>query len=110
MANSSSESPKTTTQNSTPTPAEHSTVNTIWISIAIVVIILALFVAFVAQNAQDVTVHFLWMNGTISLALALIIATLVGVIITFIVGSIRIWQLSHKKSRSQSQKEPIENL
>lgn len=89
----------------TDTQTERSKVNTVWISIAVVVIILALFVTFVAQNAQAVTVHFLWLNGTISLALALIIATLVGAIITFTVGSIRIWQLSHKNKSTDKPKD-----
>lgn len=102
MAKTSPNLPKTTADNPTTTQSEHSKVNTVWISIAVVVIILALFVTFVAQNAQDVTVHFLWLNGTISLALALIIATLVGAVITFIVGSIRIWQLSHKNNQAKS--------
>lgn len=101
MANTPADSNKSTASMSKD---EHSAINTVWISIACVVIILALFVTFVAQNAQDVTVHFLWMNGTISLALALIIATLVGAIITFIIGSIRIWQLSHKNSKPKTQK------
>ncbi len=85
------------------TLAEHSKVNTVWISIAFVVVLLALFVAFVAQNAQNVTVHFLWLNGTISLALALIIATLVGAVTTFIIGSIRIWQLNRKNTQTTNQ-------
>jgi len=102
MANPQSGSQKKNDHTSSQT--EHSKINTVWVSIAFVVVILALFVTFVAQNAQDVTIHFLWMDGTISLALALIIATLVGVVITFIIGSIRIWQLSHK------DKEKPENL
>jgi len=103
MANTQPDSQKTNT-NAPVTPIEHSKVNTVWISIAVAVIILALFVTFVAQNAQNVTVHFLWLNGTISLALALIIATLVGAVITFIVGSIRIWQLSHKNNQEKVKK------
>jgi putative membrane protein len=99
MANTPSDSQKTDA-NTPVSQTKHSKVNTVWVSIAFVVIILALFVAFVAQNAQDVTVHFLWMDGTISLALALIIATFVGVVITFIIGSIRIWQLNHKNKQS----------
>lgn len=102
MADTSSNPPKAPAS----APQEHSKVNTVWLSIAFVVVILALFVTFVAQNAQDVTVHFLWLNGTISLALALIIATLVGAVITFIIGSIRIWQLSHKNSQTKNTKEP----
>lgn len=95
MADTSNEPSK-----SVPTEKDQGKIKTIWASIAFVVIILALFVTFVAQNAQNVTVHFLWFNGTISLALALIIATLVGAVATFIIGSIRIWQLSHKDKQN----------
>jgi uncharacterized integral membrane protein len=105
MADTNIKPPQTT-----PQSEEQSKIKTIWSSIAFAVVLLALFVTFVGQNAQDVTVHFLWMNGTISLALALIIATLVGAIITFIVGSIRIWQLSHKKSQAKNQEKPKNDL
>lgn len=103
MADTNVKTPQATSKSD-----EQSKVKTIWSSIAFVVILLTLFVTFVAQNAQDVTVHFLWMNGTISLALALIIATLVGAIITFIIGSIRIWQLSHKSNKQQNSSKPLD--
>ena len=96
MADTNVKPPQTT-----PNQEEHSKIKTIWSSIAFAAVLLILFVTFVAQNAQDITIHFLWMNGTISLALALIIATLVGAVITFIVGSIRIWQLSHKNNQEK---------
>lgn len=103
MATGSKLTPET---NQKTSPNEENTkVKTIWSSIAFAVILLGLFVTFVAQNAQDVTVHFLWLNGTISLALALIIATLVGAIITFIIGSIRIWQLSHRNDPDKAKPE-----
>lgn len=105
MADTNPDPSKTDTKSPHSAQKDHSKIATVWISIAFVVVILALFVTFVAQNAQAVTVHFLWLNGTISLALALIIATLVGAVITFIVGSIRIWQLSHKNNRAKNPKD-----
>jgi uncharacterized integral membrane protein len=54
---------------------------------------LALLVVFVAENSGSVEVSFFGAHTRISLALALLIAALVGAAVTLLVGSARILQL-----------------
>jgi uncharacterized integral membrane protein len=45
------------------------------------------------QNTRGVRVHFLWMDGSLPLALALLIAAVGAAILTMVVGAARITQL-----------------
>src|ERR1700761_1336101 len=65
----------------------------VWVAIGCAVVILVLLIIFIAENSRDVTIKFLGLNGTLSLALAMIIAALAGVVITLLVGTARILQL-----------------
>lgn len=57
------------------------------------VVFLALLVVFVAENSGSVKVSFLGAHAHISLALALLIAALVGAAVALLAGSARILQL-----------------
>ncbi len=56
-------------------------------------ILLIALIIFIAENSQNVTISFLGAHGTISLALAILIAAVAGVLISVLVGSTRILQL-----------------
>jgi uncharacterized integral membrane protein len=64
-----------------------------WIVLGGAVVVIILLIIFIAENSQRVTVHFLGANGTISAALALLIAAVAGAIIVLLVGTVRILQL-----------------
>jgi uncharacterized integral membrane protein len=53
------------------------------------------------QNTQSVHVSFLGWDGTPPLSVALLVATVLGVLITAIVGTLRIWQLRRRVRRDR---------
>lgn len=66
----------------------------VWVAIVCAAILLVLLIIFIAQNSESVKISFLGTHGHLSLALALLIATVVGILITLLVGSARIVQLT----------------
>ncbi|HET9075124.1 MAG TPA: LapA family protein [Solirubrobacteraceae bacterium] len=79
----------------------------VWVAIAVAAVLLVLLIIFIAENSQRVTVSFLGAHGHISEALALLIAVVVGIAITLLVGSARIVQLSRqvRRERRRSQRK-----
>jgi uncharacterized integral membrane protein len=65
----------------------------VWIALAVATVLLILLIIFIAENSRSVTISFLGANGHISLALALLIAAVVGVAVTLLAGTARILQL-----------------
>ena len=66
----------------------------VWVAIVCAVILLVLLIIFIAENTHRITISFVGLHGHISEALALLIAAAVGIVITLLVGSTRILQLS----------------
>lgn len=67
--------------------------STLWVMTAIAVVLLLLLAIFIAQNGQQVEVHFLGADGSVSLALGLLFSALGGAGIVLLAGVIRIVQL-----------------
>jgi lipopolysaccharide assembly protein A len=67
--------------------------STLWVMTAIAVILLLLLAIFIAQNGQEVEVHFLGADGSVSLALGLLFSALAGAGVVLLAGVIRIVQL-----------------
>jgi uncharacterized integral membrane protein len=65
----------------------------VWLGVWAGVFVLILTIVFVAQNTSGVRISFLWMDGRIPLALALLIAGVAGAVIAMAVASARIIQL-----------------
>ena len=74
-----------------------------WISLALATVLLVLLIIFIAENSRQVTISFLGVNGDISLALALLIAAVVGAIVLLLVGSARILQLRLEVRRGRQR-------
>jgi uncharacterized integral membrane protein len=68
-------------------------------------VLLILLIIFIAENSRSVTVSFLGAGGRISLALALLIAAVVGAAVTLLVGSARILQLRRQVRRGRRTDE-----
>jgi uncharacterized integral membrane protein len=77
----------------TPAPWGKTIAGRVWVAAIIAAILLTALVIFIAENSQHVTISFLGAHATISLALAILIAALLGILITLLVGSARILQL-----------------
>ncbi|RIQ18345.1 DUF1049 domain-containing protein [Jiangella rhizosphaerae] len=73
---------------------------TVWVAICVTVLVLGLLIVFIAQNTETVDVSFLWMDGTVPLAVALLIAAAGAGLLATIVGTIRIAQLRRLHRRS----------
>ena len=70
-----------------------SRVSALWFGLIIAAILLILLVIFIAQNSGNVTVHYLGLHGSISLALALLLSAIIAVLLVAIPGTVRILQL-----------------
>lgn len=73
----------------------------VWIAIAVATVLLVLLIIFIAENSRSVTISFLGANGHISLALALLIAAVIGAAVTLLAGTARILQLRLEVRRSR---------
>lgn len=76
-------------------------VSAVWVGTVTAAVLAVLVLIFIAQNSDSVPIIFLWMNGTISLAVALLAALVVGVLIVAIPGSARILQLRRSLQKNE---------
>jgi putative membrane protein len=65
----------------------------VWVAVCAAAILSVLLIVFMLQNTHSVEVNFLGMTGSTSLALMLLIAAVGAVLLTLMVGSVRIIQL-----------------
>lgn len=82
-----------------PNPLRPSRTSGAWLGVFALGVLLVLLVIFIAQNTQSVEVSFLGWNGHASLAVALLIATVAGLLLATTVGALRILQLRRRVRR-----------
>jgi lipopolysaccharide assembly protein A len=73
-----------------------------WAAICTAALTFVVLIIFMLQNTRSVEVNFLWMHGSLPLALALLIAGVGAAILTMVIGTARITQLrrlSHRQDR-----------
>jgi uncharacterized integral membrane protein len=75
----------------------------VWTAAIAAAVLLIALIIFIAQNSRQVAVHFLGLSGHISLALALLIASVGSVLLVAIPGSLRILQLRRALRKTASQ-------
>jgi uncharacterized integral membrane protein len=71
-----------------------------WVSICAAALVSVVLIVFMMQNTRSVEVSFLWLHGTLPLALALLIAAVGSAILTMVAGTARITQL-HRQARQR---------
>ncbi|WP_412537978.1 lipopolysaccharide assembly protein LapA domain-containing protein [Longispora sp. K20-0274] len=64
-----------------------------WFAVCSAAVALVVLIVFMLQNTSKVEVTFLWLHGTLALALALLIAAVAGAVITAVIGVARLTQL-----------------
>jgi uncharacterized integral membrane protein len=64
-----------------------------WFSICAAALIVVVLIVFMLQNTRSVEISFLWLRGSLPLALALLIAGVGTAILAMVVGTARITQL-----------------
>jgi uncharacterized integral membrane protein len=72
-----------------------------WFSICAAALIFVVLIVFMLQNTRSVEISFLWMHGSLPLALALLIAGVGTAILTMVVGTARITQLRRASRRQR---------
>ena len=90
---------------SAPAPAKDplrgSRTSGIWVAVVGLGLVLLLLVIFIAQNTQSVSVSFLGWSGSAPLAVSLLVATLAGLFLAAVAGSLRILQLRRRVRRDK---------
>ena len=74
-------------------PRMFTRISAAWIGVWAGILVVILLIIFIAQNTAGVRIRFLWMDGVIPTALALLIAGVGGAIIAMAVAAARIVQL-----------------
>ncbi|RYI99876.1 MAG: LapA family protein [Actinomycetales bacterium] len=77
-------------------PLRRSRTSGAWVGVLAAALLLVLLIVFIAQNTDDVHISFLAWGGEAPLAVALMIATVIGIALTAVVGTLRIWQLRRR--------------
>jgi uncharacterized integral membrane protein len=72
-----------------------------WFGICAAALIFVVLIVFMAQNTRSVEITFLWLHGSLPLALALLIAGVGTAILAMVVGTARITQLRRASRRQR---------
>lgn len=82
-----------------PVPVPRTRFGAAWIGICAAALTSIVLIVFMLQNTRRVEVSFLWMHGTLPLALALLIAGVGVALVVAVIGTARITQLRHLSRR-----------
>ncbi|MGI8699685.1 MAG: LapA family protein [Nocardioidaceae bacterium] len=83
-------------------PLARTRVSGIWVGIIVFTIILILLLVFVVQNTAKVEIKYFVFKGHISLAVAMLLSAVAGVLLTAIAGSLRILQLRRRLKQANT--------
>jgi uncharacterized integral membrane protein len=78
----------------------HTRVSALYVGLVVAAILTVFLLIFIAQNSDSVTVKFLGFEGRISLAVALLLSAVIGVLVVALPGSLRIGQLRRALRRN----------
>jgi uncharacterized integral membrane protein len=100
MTETTSQEPET----GPPLPGERQTrLSGAWTALVIGIVILVVILVFILQNLQSVEVHFLFLQGQLPLAVALLFAMVLGAVVVLSFGAGRILQLRLVARRARRQ-------
>lgn len=85
-----------------PSGAPRTRISAAWFGICAAVAGLVVLIVFMLQNTRSVDVHFLWMDGSVPLALALFIAGVATTIVATTIGAARMTQLRRLMRRRRT--------
>jgi putative membrane protein len=75
----------------------------VWIASILFALVLLLLLVFIMQNGRTVEISFLWLDGHLSLGVAMLLSAVLGVLLVVIPGSARIVQLRMVARRHSRQ-------
>jgi len=82
-------------------PLRGSRTSGLWAATVGLAVVLILLIVFIAQNTRRTTVSFLAWDGRVSVAVALLIATVAGMFLAGLAGMLRILQLRRRVRRER---------
>jgi uncharacterized integral membrane protein len=83
-------------------PLRGSRTSGLWAAVVASALVLILLIVFIAQNTEPVDVRFLGWEGQTPLAVALLIASVAGLLLAAVAGTLRIWQLRRRVRRDRA--------
>jgi uncharacterized integral membrane protein len=83
----------------TGTRGPYTRIRAAWVGVWAGIAAIILLIIFIGQNTTKVDIHFLWMDGRIPVALALLIAGVGGAVIALAVSAARILQMRRHMRR-----------
>jgi uncharacterized integral membrane protein len=89
----------TGTEKTRPARQPFTRIRAAWVGVWAGILVVILLIVFIGQNTAPVDIHFLWLDGQIPTALALLIAGVGGAIIALATGAARILQLRRMMRR-----------
>jgi uncharacterized integral membrane protein len=81
-------------------PLRHTRTGGVWTGVIVFAVVLILMLIFILQNTQSVQISYFGATGHLSLAVAMLLAAVAGIVLTAVAGSLRIWQLRRKLRRA----------
>ena len=85
-------------------PLRGSRTSGFYAAVAALGLVLVLLIVFIAQNTRKTTVSFLWLDGKVSVAVALLIAAAAGLFVALLASSLRILQLRRRVRRTKKER------
>jgi len=92
---------RSTRTSGNPARAPRTRAGAAWVGLCVAALVLVALVVFMLQNTQPVLISFLGWQGSVPLALALLIAGIGVGIVALVVGTLRIHQLRRRLAQRQ---------
>lgn len=70
-----------------------------WIAVLVAIVVLIFLLVFILQNGDNATIHFLWIEASLPLGVALLFGAIGGALLVAVVGAARILQLRRQAKR-----------
>lgn len=80
-------------------PLRRTRTSAVWVGVIVFAALLVLLLVFILQNTQSVQISYFGASGNVSLAVAMLLAAVAGILLAAIAGSLRIWQLRRRLRR-----------
>ena len=84
------------------TTAGRSRLGSMWVSLIGMSVVLVILLVFVLQNPNSTEIKFLWLDGQLPIGIAMLFASIAGILLVAIPATGRIWQLRRGIRRSHT--------
>jgi uncharacterized integral membrane protein len=101
----SSEDPGTP-HGSTPRESSNTRIGSVWMAVAVAVVLGVALIDFIVQNTRSVRVEFFSATGQIPVAVALLAAAVAGALVVLVAGVARTTQLRFSRRRERQSVSP----